>query len=191
MYNISTQQKKNGYVHVNSPQMIWYGRVIVMKHFACSVFYPPRWLNLPEVWRSHSNQDAESDCCSVWLGEKNESHCSSCECVFMFVCARRCVFVSVCAFTLIHTTVCMRAHVCRWHFRRDEFQMMENGSATVFRIIFLGTGHIFCFESYSTINMKLTWMWNFRQTFHEYTKSVSLSWPMKQLQAVYLHVITD
>lgn len=46
------------------------GKMMVMKCFSCSVFYPPRWLNLPEVWRSNSDRDAESDSCSVWLGIK-------------------------------------------------------------------------------------------------------------------------
>lgn len=86
LYNISTQQKKNGYVHVNSLGWTGSGRVVVMKGFACSVFYPPRWLNLPEVWRRHGNQDAESDCCSVCLaGKKWDSllklHVCLCLCV--------------------------------------------------------------------------------------------------------------
>lgn len=75
-----------------------------------------------------------------------------------------CAWLQVCRWLALCVCIflCARLYVCASdvQLHRDKFQMMENVSATVFRIILLGIGHIFCFESYSTINIKLTWMWN-------------------------------
>lgn len=121
LYNISTEQRKNGYVYVNS--LLWYGGMIVMEHFASGVFL------LRGSWISQRSREAtaawmQSDSCSVWLGGKWESL------LILRV-------SSVCA--LIHTPVCMCIQACLRCFRRDGFQMMENEFATVFWIIFLGT----------------------------------------------------
>lgn len=70
-----------------------------------------------------------------------------------------CVWLQVCALCLcIKSQPCMCLQVClRFSVESKWWKAFSQQS---FRIIFLGMGHIFCFESYCTINIKLTWIWN-------------------------------
>lgn len=151
--------------------MTWYDDV--MKHFSCRGFYPSGWLNLSET---------SGDTKATWM-----QTCSVCQ-ERMKVTADTVAYV--CAFALVHThaqvpikcvcdssVMCSsiwmntkgRDKKCPWLF--SEWLPWQRGTFPALKVKALSI-------------QKLSWMWNFRQTLYEYTKSVSHSWSMKQLQAV-------
>lgn len=114
-------------------------RMIVMKHFACSAFYPPRWLDLPE------SLEKQQHGCRVrflflydWL-EKYESLLKLC--VWLCLCAAVGVWLSL--WVYLNTHSCVHLYVwclCDVQLHRDEFQVTENVSVTVFQNHFPGNG---------------------------------------------------
>lgn len=144
---------------------------MVMKHFVSGVFF------------------------SSWISQKSVEEATATRMLPLCLAGKESLLMLRVGVRSVYALVRTPAYMCTQAGLRcscvDRLQMMKTVFTTVFRIIFLGMMPIFCFESYCTINIKLTWMWNFRQTQYEYTKPGSYSWSMKQLQAVYQHVITQ